>query len=110
MSPPPPDGVLTSVTFDTLSETYRAEYEPETTPPSMAVVSLLAWVLDTSPIEMAQLQHSVDTEALDTLLTSRSARAVVEISFPFEGYEITVGNNGLAAKGPQQRKVEDIDG
>lgn len=82
---------LDGLELDAASGAYQAEYEPETTAPSMAVITLLAEVLDSSPVEMEPLNNTVDTEALDTLVAAADRLAEgVEVSLTYERYDVTV--------------------
>ncbi|TQQ79314.1 hypothetical protein EGH24_11835 [Halonotius terrestris] len=85
--------------FDSAMGTYRASYDPETTPPSMAVIALLVEILDTCPIEMEQLHNTVDTDALDTVVAAASNIAsAVEVSFTYEEYAVTVEREEVTAE------------
>ena len=78
------------------SETYRAQYDQETTSASMAVVASLSDVMNVDPFELDPLAASVDTDALDELLRVRgTTNGTVHISFAFEGYAITVSSDGV---------------
>ncbi|WP_161991503.1 HalOD1 output domain-containing protein [Natronorubrum aibiense] len=56
--------------------------------PSMAVVSLVATVTDTDPLELEPLYDAVDPEALDSLCTPTNG--VSSLSFEYAGYTVVV--------------------
>lgn len=64
---------------------------------SGAVVSCLAEYLDADPRDLDPLEHAVDTDALDSLFAPRAndhPRCQGEITFPFQGYSVTVRAEG----------------
>ena len=92
---------LESLKFWPNSETYRVQYDQETTPASMAVLATLSEVMDVDPIELEPLHYALGTDALDELLRNQGTRnGAVNISFTFEGYAITVSNDGVVAITP----------
>nr|WP_161605563.1 HalOD1 output domain-containing protein [Natronorubrum sulfidifaciens] len=56
--------------------------------PSMAVVSLVAAVTDTDPLELEPLYNAVDPEALDSLCAA--GNSVSTLSFEYAGYTVVV--------------------
>lgn len=94
---------LESVTYQQDSETYRFEYDQDTTPASMAVVTALADVVDASPTEREPLHDTVDTDALDAVVRVRHpTNGDVHVTFSFEGYAITVHSYGIVEVVPLQ--------
>lgn len=94
---------LGSVTYQQDSETYRFEYDQDKTPASMAVVTALSDVVDTDPTELDPLHDTVDTDALDAVVGVRHpANGDVHVTFPFEGYAITVHSYGIVEVVPLQ--------
>lgn len=80
------------------SETYRFEFDPDTTPASLAVVSGVTEVLDVEPTELEPLNDSVDTDALDSLVDRRNtANGDVHVTFPLGGRSVTVHSYGVVA-------------
>lgn len=64
---------------------------------SATVVACLAEYLDVDARELEPLEHAVDTDALDAVFATRAngmQRRRGELSFPFEGYRITVRADG----------------
>lgn len=84
---------------DLPSGTYRAGYDPTTTSPSMAVITFLVEIFDSAPTELPLLNDTVDTEALDTLVTTAADRIAsgVEIVFDYENYAVTVRSDEIVA-------------
>lgn len=95
---------LASVELESLSresETYRARYDQDTTSTSIAVVAAMANILGVDPLELDQLYHTINTDALDKLgQVQGTPDGAVDISFPFEGYAITVSSDGVVALSP----------
>lgn len=97
---------LQSYKFDSMSQTYRAEYDPELTPPSLAVIAVFERVFDSSHLRRAPLDDMVDTDALNRLLAACDTMATgVEASFSYGGYKITVRCDEIIASATH--KVED---
>ncbi|QSG01767.1 HalOD1 output domain-containing protein [Natranaeroarchaeum sulfidigenes] len=84
---------LQSLEFSRQSQSYRARYDRETCSADMAVVSSLSSVLDVDPIELEPIQYSVDTDALNDVVDH--ADDDTNVSFEFEGYEISVSTDGI---------------
>lgn len=64
--------------------------------PSETVVRAVAATEDCDPLEVDPLQESIDTDALDALVTSDGDGAHdVTVTFPYEGYGILVESSGL---------------
>jgi hypothetical protein len=85
------------------SGTRRFGYDPDTTPPSMAVVAALSEVLDADPLELGPIQGTVDADALDTLVSVRETRdgdGDVRVTFSLEGHSVTVHSCGTVAVVP----------
>lgn len=92
-----------SETYERSSGTHRFEYDPDNTPPCMAVVSALASVRDVSPISMTPLAETVDTDALDSLVRGFDlADGVVEASWTQTGFAVTVSSVGAVTVSPAE--------
>lgn len=92
---------LTSAVYCDDTDTYRTQYDQATTTASMAVVTTVSQVLGTAPTDMAPLQHSVDTGALDALTRGRTGCGTARTTFAFEGCEVTVSSEGVVTVAPQ---------
>ena len=92
---------LESFEFQQDSETYRAEYDQETTSASMAVVASLSEAMDSEPTELEPLYASVDTGALDDLVrVSGTGNGNISVTFTVEKYAITVSSYGVVTIAP----------
>lgn len=75
---------------------YRAEFDTETTTPSLAVVTAYVEALEVDPTDMDQLYDSVDPDALDGLLgRGTDTDFVVEVTFEFENRPVAVTSDGI---------------
>lgn len=83
---------LSPIEFDAERKSFKATYDSTRDPTSLAVIAIVAAALDREPQHLATLQSVVDTDALDRLATGPSADlgSGVNISFRYEGFEITV--------------------
>ncbi|QLG27410.1 hypothetical protein HUG10_07545 [Halorarum halophilum] len=74
---------------------YRAIYSHDVGSPSSAVVSAVAAASDTDPLDMNSLNATVDTDALNSLVTQRrDAVGDLHITFEYHGYEVTASSYG----------------
>ncbi len=82
---------------------YRALFSSTDESASTAVVSAVAAVLDIDPLDMDPLHATVDTDALDSLITPQnSAVGDLHVTFEYCGYEVTASSYGsLKVKPPQ---------
>lgn len=60
--------------------------------PSGAIIDAIADHADTSPLELQPLQHSIDLEALDVLLTENGD---VSVAFEYEDWNLVVESDHL---------------
>ena len=80
---------------------FHATYAPETTEPSIAVVSALAAVTDTDPLGMEPLGSAVDTDALDSLLAEEPGEDCdASVTFAFDGHDVTAHSGGSLSVHP----------
>lgn len=61
--------------------------------PSVAIVEVVAAATDRTATELPPIQHAVDSEALDALLTGPGT-ATVQLRFSYAGTTVSVGSNG----------------
>lgn len=104
---------LDSVQYHPNSETYRFEYDQNTTPPGMAVVAALSEVTDTDPTALEPIHASVDTDALHTLVEDRDgANGDVQVTWTHEEYTVTVHSYGVVAVAPsgEGRTIDPSEG
>lgn len=84
----------TEVEYDPTTDTYYGKFDPETVDPTTAVANHLAEVKHCDPIELSPIYDTVDTDGLDSVLRPAAADATVTVTFPHDGFEITVGSDG----------------
>lgn len=87
-----------TIEYDDESGTYRASYDSASRSVQEAVVSTVALVSETPPLQMPPLYSVVDPEALETLLTPtepRSATGDVSATLSYGRHEVTIYNHGL---------------
>ncbi|MGB9985540.1 HalOD1 output domain-containing protein [Salarchaeum japonicum] len=60
--------------------------------PSVALVEAVAAATNLAPSDLPPLDHRIDPDALDSLLTREGSTATV--SFPYAGATVTVDGNG----------------
>lgn len=89
----PCETTLDSVKFSEQSGAYTATYNHHEITPSMAVIDAVAEVLDIDPLELDPIFESIDTDALNGLL-SGGEESPIHISFRFAGCDVTMSNNG----------------
>lgn len=78
-----------------VSGVVRFEFDSGVTPPTVALVQSLSKVMGVGPTDIRPLASSVDTDALDDLMTPREdVDAAVEVAVTHHGYGITVDNHG----------------
>lgn len=96
---------LKTVTDQQDSETYRFEYNQETTPASIAVIAALSEAMDADPIDLEPLQYTIDTDALGKLARVQgTTNKSVTIAFTYEGYSVTVTSYGVIALTPSEQE------
>lgn len=99
---------LESLEYHQDSATYRAEYDPNSTSTSMAVVASLSEVAGVDPIELDPLGASVDIDALNGLVDVRGRKnGDCSVAFTVEGYEITVYSYGLVTIAPSEHDLNE---
>lgn len=103
---------LESLEYHRDSATYRAEYDPDATSTSMAVVASLSEVMGVDPIELDPLGAFVDTDALDEIVQVRGrTNGDRSVTFTVEGYEITVYSYGFVVLAPSEHdRTDDRNG
>lgn len=77
----------------TISSSVEWERGTENTP-VYAVVSAVAEVEGTDPVELPPLYEAINPEALNDLFMSRPVSAVETVSFQYGGYDVVVRGSG----------------
>ncbi len=99
---------LTAVEFDTDRELFQAAYDSTRESASLAVVTVVATVLDRNPIDLPPLESTIDTDALNRLVTgSAGVQLCDSISFKYEGVEVTVTSEGQIEANPTENTTVD---
>lgn len=95
---------LSTIEFDTESESFRATYDSTRDPTSLAVVAVVATVLNRAPRNLTPLQSVIETDSLDNLaaMSSSGRGNCVRISFRYEEFEITVFSEGTIEAEPME--------
>lgn len=93
---------LTPVESDAETGVFRARYDSSRDSTSLAVVAAVATADNRDPFELAPLQFSIDTDALDALLAEpiTIGRGCTKTTFCYEGFEVTVFGDGLIEAAP----------
>lgn len=85
---------ILSVAYHEEDGRYRARYDSRETTPSMAVVGTVASVRGVPPESIRPMYDSIDTDALNGLVTDARV-GPVSVTFPFGGYDVTVTSDGF---------------
>jgi len=94
---------LESATYLEKTETYQFEYDTDTTPPSMAVVTALSAVKDTDPTALEPLQAHIDIDALDTLAgMGDPPNSPAQIKFSTDNCTVTIDSDGMVEVVPPE--------
>lgn len=95
---------MNAVEFDTDAELFRATYDSDRDPPSMAVVAVVAAAASSDPVELAPLHTIIDTGALDDLFSASTAgvQRRGSTSFRYEGFAVTVFSEGMIEVSPAE--------
>ena len=92
---------LTAVEFDADRELFQAAYDSTRESASLAVVTVVATVLDRDPLDLPPLESAIETDALDRLVAcSTGVQGCDSISFQYEGIEVTLTSGGRIEADP----------
>lgn len=83
-----------SFDYDAEESTFRILSDPDDVAPSTAVISALAAISDTDPLEIEPLYTGIDPDALDSLVSKKPATGDVEIAFHLHGHSVRVKSSG----------------
>ena len=89
--------------YDADTETYRALFDSEKETIGEAILSIVAAVSGTDPLELPSLHSVLDTEAVDRVIESwatGSSTGDLHVSFTFADCDVTVHSYGLIAVHP----------
>ena len=91
------------------TETHRVSFDSSTESVCKAIISTVAVVSETKPLELPPLYSAVDPDALEALLERNvpgPQNADIHISFTFTEWEITVHSYGVIAVQPRQENQD----
>ena len=93
---------METVEFDVEAGLFRAVFDPDRDPASLAVVAVVTVANHSDPTELAPFHCAVDSNALDGLF-SRSANGMQgSVSFRYEGFDVTVFDEGTIEARPMR--------
>ena len=89
---------------------YRAEYDSSRDQPSLAIVAVIAAADHRDPYELPPLHSAIDTDALDELFstTANGGQRNGRLSFPYEGFEVTVFSGGIIEAKPTENTWSEV--
>ncbi|THE64953.1 hypothetical protein D8Y22_10085 [Salinadaptatus halalkaliphilus] len=95
---------MESVEFVDDDGVYRAEYDSSQDQPSLAIVAVIAAADQSALSELPPLYSAIDTDALNELFstTATEGQRKGRLSFPYEGFEVTVSSEGVIEAKPTE--------
>lgn len=87
-----------TVEYDAETETYRTSFDTTTQSVSAAVISTIAAISETPPIELPPLYSVVEPDALEKVVDARATGPTgrdVHVSLSFEGYDVSIASYGI---------------
>lgn len=93
---------MNTVECDVTEGIFRAEYDSNRDPASLAVVAVVATADNSDPVGLNPLHSAIDTGALDDLFPASpsSDQRSRFVSFSYEGFEVTVFSDGTVEADP----------
>lgn len=86
---------IDSIEYHAEEDIYQARFSATDEVASTAVICVVAAASDTDPLDMEPLHPTVDTDALDSLITPRrAALGDLHLTFEYQGYEVTASSCG----------------
>lgn len=78
------------------NDVFETHFDRSDRSASLAIVEMVAALGNTSPLEVTPISASIDTDALDTLLSSERSNnwGCDSITLQYEGFEVTVDGEG----------------
>ena len=87
------------VEFDIDADRFRAMFDSDRDSASLAVVAVVATAAHRDPIDLPPLHSAIDSSALEALC-SRSTTDGQRVSFRYEGFDVTVFDEGTIEASP----------
>lgn len=89
--------------YDADENAFHATFDSTAAAPSLAVASALAVVTDTDPMAVEPLHDTVDTDALDAILTRGPVDGSgVTTTFTVDGHDVTLETGGRLTVRPPE--------
>lgn len=91
--------------YDAETETYLASFDRHSDSVRLAVVSAVAVVADTPPLELPPLYDEIDPGALEALTVPTPPSPSIDerrVSITFDGCDVTVHSRGIIAVQPPE--------
>lgn len=82
------------VEYDPEKGVYRASYEESADSPSIALVEAVAAIEGCDPTALDPLGDTIDVDALNTVVHHSDGTRSIEVTFPYEGYRVTIRSDG----------------
>lgn len=76
---------------DSSNDVYRSEFSQNDGSPSLEIVRAVAARCDTDPMSLSPLNESIPCDPLDTIIQDTQG---VEVTFSYEGLQITITSDG----------------
>lgn len=93
---------LEAFEYDDASGTVRTQYDQAKTSASRCVIATLAAATDVDSLELEPLYHSIDPDALESLVRVRNGSVGdTHVSFTHEGHAVTVHSYGVVTVTPK---------
>lgn len=93
------------VEYDPERDCYTGSFDVTETEPSVAVVQAVAEVAHRDPLDLEPLYRSVDTDALDAIVTD-AGDSNLSVSFDVEEFDVTVRGDASIEVRPPQAPLE----
>ncbi|ADB61030.1 hypothetical protein Htur_2147 [Haloterrigena turkmenica DSM 5511] len=87
------------VEFDADAERFRAMFDSDRDSASLAVVAVVAAAAHRDPFDLPPLHSAIDSSALEGLF-SRPTAGEQRVSFRYEGFDVTVFDEGTIEANP----------
>ena len=92
---------MDAVAFDSDANRFRATFDGDRDAASLAVVAVVAVATNSDPVDLTPLHDAVDSSALDALFSRPATGNRGSVTFPYEGFELTVCGEGTIEACPR---------
>jgi hypothetical protein len=89
------------VGYDPLTQTFHARFDDEVGGLTVTIVETIGAVTDRDPVSLAPLFETIDPEALAALVSPADAKPL-EVTFAYEGCQVTVSSEGSVIVEPSE--------